>query len=278
MKRPLTLASAVLVGCIVAMQVPRVSSGDKKEAQKQETSASLRRLMNEKFDIPDAFKAGPVPFKIVLKYLTDAANARGRELEIAVDQRAFDTSMNILLDENVELPIFMRKLTVDQWLEITLSQLPGQARYRIRNGVVEITTAEKASVAQALKQNVVVDFQSRTPASALEELSDLTGLSIGIDPTCEEVVLKRIVSLRTNKDTTLRAVLETIADSCEFKLLVTDERVMVLPQAVYMKRLRDRLEETKVQREIDGLWAPNSDRPQFVPAAPDGKAAGDKGA
>src|SRR4051794_33136496 len=100
MKRSLALVSAVLVASFVAIQVPHALGGGKKDSdknpadtkadvvdkQKGEANASLRQLMSEKVEIPEAFQGGPVPLKIVLKYLTDTAAARGHQLQIALDK------------------------------------------------------------------------------------------------------------------------------------------------------------------------------------------------
>src|SRR5205807_29373 len=97
---------------------------------------SLYKLLEENIEVPEAFKAGPIPLKIVLKYLTDSMNARGKDFEIAIDKQAFKDAAagaGDILDENIEFPTFMRKMPLAVALRLTLSQITtADATYMIR--------------------------------------------------------------------------------------------------------------------------------------------------
>jgi hypothetical protein len=216
------------------------------------TSASLRRFLFEKVEIPDAFRSAPVPLKIVLGYLSERAAQRGESLQIMIDKQAFkDAAPDSadLLDAPIEFSAFVRSMTYRQVLELTLSQLPGDATYLVREGYVVIVTAAVARIDRLLERRVAIEFRNKPLIAAIEDLSERTGLDIAVDSRCDDGN-KKVVTLQTEKGMTVRGILESIADMNDLKIVVTAHRVTVLPHSIYLKRLGDQVQEAKLRREI----------------------------
>jgi hypothetical protein len=218
------------------------------------TSASLRRLLSEKVTIPDQMRAAPVPFKIVLQYLSNKAAARGEWMPVVIDKQAFKDAApdaNDLLDVPIELPTFVPSMTYRQALEHSMSQLPGDGVFLVRDDQIVILSGAAAKVERLLDRRINADFRNKPLMAALEELADRSGVGIAVDPRCDDTG-KKTVTLLSEQGMTLRGVLESIADMNDLKIVVTPHRVTVLPQAIYMKRLADRAQESKLRREIEG--------------------------
>jgi hypothetical protein len=252
------LALTVVLAIVSVTSMPNAGSQEGQQAKSKPlppaTSAALRRLLSTRFDVPDVLREGPTPLKVHLKYLSDLAASRGERLDIVPNRQAFkDAAVDsaALLDENIEMPDHARTLTLQQYLTVLTTQLPTESRFRIREGILELTTADSIYPGKVLEQNVFVEFRNTPFETAIEELSDRTGLSIAIDPACEEASYRKTVTLRANNDMTLRAALETIADLCDLKLAATNERVLMTPRPAHLKRLREQLEELKLSLEIE---------------------------
>ena len=216
------------------------------------TSASLRRLLSEKVEIPAEFRTAPVPLKIVLQYLGEHAAQRNESLPFMIDKQAFkDAAPDAvdLLDFQIEFPTFLRSMTYRQALELSMSQLPGDATYLIRDDLIVIVSGTAAKIDRLLDRKVAVEFRNKPLAAAIEELSDRSGVGIAVDPRCDDTN-KKAVTFQTEQGMTVRGVLESIADMHDLKIVVTAHRVTVLPQSVYLKRLGDQVQEVKLRREI----------------------------
>jgi tetratricopeptide (TPR) repeat protein len=122
---------------------------------------SLMKLLEENIDIPPEFKGIKIPFKTVLKYLTDVMQARGKDLEIGIDKQAFkDANVEAadLLDQEIDFPAFMRRMPIAVLLRLTLSQVPGDATYIIRRNYLEITTSDRAISEKVIRVHYAGDL------------------------------------------------------------------------------------------------------------------------
>ena len=249
-------ASAVAI-CLISVPVSPVRSDDegvKRTADKLPlaTSASLRHLLSERIEIPDEFRAGPVPLKFVLTHLVDRAALLKEPLPITFDRSAYkdlDADPCHTSDASIEFPNHIRSMTFRQALELSVSQIPCDSKYLIRDGLIVIVPGAAAKIDRLLNRTTTVEFRNKPLIAAFEELSDRIGVSIAVDPRCDDMN-KKTVTLQTEQGMTARGVLESIADMNELKIVVTPHRVTVLPHAVYLKRLADQVQEAKLRREI----------------------------
>jgi hypothetical protein len=260
MRSRVRFASIVVVVGLVAVGATRVSSEDKVDAaapKEQEisapTSASLRRLLSERVDIPPEFKGVKIPFRTVLAYLSDTAHTRKERLPFLFDKAAFAEANLLIADlaeQEVDVPAFVRSMTNRQVLEMTLPQIQGDPTYLVRDGLIVFVPREAAKLERLLDRTIAVDFRDLTLNAAFAELSDRSGVGIAVDPRCDESSKKK-VTLQAEQGMTVRGVLESIADMNDLKIVVTAQRVTVLPQSIYLKRLADQAAEAKLRREID---------------------------
>jgi hypothetical protein len=221
------------------------------------TSTSLRRLLSEKVKIPDPFRAAPVALRIVLGYLDFRTVVdKSESLPIVFDKKAFKDDVpdafDSLLDTPIEFSTFANSLTYRQVLEHSIRQLPADATFLIRDGLVVILPGAAAKIDRLLQRKIAVEFRGKPLVATLDELADLSGISIAIDPRSEEMQ-KKTVDARFSGDVSVRGILDSLADLHDLKILVSADRVAVLPQSVYLKRLRDRGEETRLLRETEAV-------------------------
>ena len=255
----IALASVIVaVGLIALVTVPvRSDEEGEKAAVAQKlppaTSASVRRLLWERVEIPNEFQAAPVPLKVALQFLVEHAARHGESLPIMIDKQAFkEASPDVpdLLEYQVDFSPFVPSTTYRQFLESASSQLPGDGTYLVRGSLVVIVPAEAAKINRLLERNVAVEYRNKPLIAAIGDLSERTGLDIAVDSRCDDGN-KKTVTLQTERGMTVRGILESIADMNELKVVVTPHRVTVLPQSIYLKRLADQVQEAKLRREID---------------------------
>jgi hypothetical protein len=70
-----------------------------------------------------------------------------------------------------------------------------------------------------------------------------------IDPRCG-AELNKSVNVRAQNDISPRGILTSWADMFELKLVVDDHRVLLMPRADYLKKLRDQVEESQLRLQI----------------------------
>jgi tetratricopeptide (TPR) repeat protein len=122
---------------------------------------SVMKLLEDQIEIPDIFKVQPVPFRAVLKYLTDTLAGRGKELDFMIDKQAFKDAApdgTDILEQPIEFPVFMKKMPIAVVLRLALSQYPGDATYLIRRNVIEITTGDRAIYDKVIRVHYVGDL------------------------------------------------------------------------------------------------------------------------
>ncbi|HEX3314618.1 MAG TPA: hypothetical protein VHR72_06980, partial [Gemmataceae bacterium] len=145
---------------------------------------------------------------------------------------------------------FTAKLTVRQYLDLAVQQLPGDASYIVRGGLVVVAPAKSLKLDRLLHRRITIDLRGKSVVEALEAVADLSGVSIVVDRRCSDAPAA-LVELRTNNDMSVRGILESIADTHDLKIIVDAHRVTVMPQTAYLKRLRDQAEEAAALRGIE---------------------------
>ena len=219
----------------------------KQPKMKISTSAELRKTLEVVIDLPDEFKQ-PVPFKLILKYVTDKVALTGGDFPIWVEPLTGDRDKDVTEDV-VFFPPFVRRMSVDAVLRMCVSQLEQTVErpcvHLIRDGRIVITTVERNHPNRSLAQFAMVQYQATPIQRILDDLTDKYGVTIVVDSRSADV-LTMPFSVRSNNDITVRGLLESIADSNDLRLVVDEHRVFLTSRASHLRRLRDRLEETEL--------------------------------
>jgi hypothetical protein len=202
----------------------------------------LMALLNDIIDMKD-FQA-PMSLKEALGLIQDKVNAKYREedaLPILVDVKAFkaqDPAAPDVYDTQVKFPSFPRKMSIAGALEFALGEIPGRpATYLLRQGMVVVTTLQAASPKQLLRQRVMANFKQYPLHDAMDVLSEMTGLSVVVDPRGDKS--KTLVTVRFS-NVTLEGALRLLTDMADLKLVVLDDAVYVTSPANARRLLKER--------------------------------------
>jgi hypothetical protein len=132
-----------------------------------------------------------------------------------------------ILDTKVTLPLIPRKLTADLALRLFLSQLTDyQGTYIIRNGTVLLTTKNRGSVKNLLKEKVAASFHQTPLFEAIYKLSDQVGASVVIDPKFADRAFTPVTATFVH-DATLESALTLLTDMAGLRLAVIDNGIYV---------------------------------------------------
>jgi hypothetical protein len=168
--------------------------------------------------------------KEALMLLSEKVAKQNAELPFLVNTEAFkawNPDMPDIYDTQIRFPPYPRKMSIATALGIILSQVPdGNACYIVRNGLVEVTTNDRASIRSLLQERVQAAYMKKPLGDALDEIADATGLSVVIDPHVEDK-MKTPVSVCFRGDVAAETALRLLADMVELK-------VAVLPSGVYV--------------------------------------------
>ncbi len=254
MFRIVTLAASVIVSLAVfvfAQDTPPKRAGEAKKADEVSRSAMARKALAERIEIPKEFRVR-IPLRAVQKYLITSLAGRNQSLELMIDQSSFKEEAgdsSDMADESVVFPDDLKSLSVQDILLFAINQISnGNATFVIVNGRVDIMTREAASIRRRLNHGIAIEFRDVPLKAAIEELSERTGVTIMIDPRC--AAMNKSVTLQSQNDTSLRGILSSWADIYDLKMLVDEHRVLIMPRADYMKKLRDQVEEAKMLDEL----------------------------
>lgn len=165
------------------------------------------------------------PLRDFLKILQAKITVKGKEVQVVVDHDAFH-SLNKdqadVTEEEIRLPPFPRKLLANTALRLALSQVAcGEATYWLRRGQLVITTNQKVLSADFLDSEVNIRFKNRPLAGVLDELAELSGVSIIIDhrvrTKAQEQVTATFVGRGFSGGTKLRSAVQVLADAAELQ-------------------------------------------------------------
>ncbi len=218
------------------------------QAQPKETKAvnSTAILAALQTEVPVKPFAGPIKFKEFLEQLSKQL-PKGNAVTIAVDEQAFR-------DENpdgpdpFELEVRVRSLSAKMsalnLLREAIKSLPKKAALIVRAGKVEIVPYERTSREFMFNQTFNVDFKDRSLVAALEDLSELTGVSIVLDARTKAKA-QTPVSARFRDDVALQDAVRMLADMADLKMvyLVTGIYITTPEHALEMQKELKRLYE-----------------------------------
>jgi hypothetical protein len=169
-------------------QAPARVGKEKKTAAKGEkkdpTTRELLQWLEETLDVTPYQSA--MTLKEVLDQFTKAFAAKGKDLPIFLDENPFkeeNPDAGDLYDTPVKFRPRPRRIKFETALRFALSKIgTNNATFLVRRGCIEITTLERGGPARLLEERVTATFIKRPLAEALEELADMTGATIILDP------------------------------------------------------------------------------------------------
>jgi hypothetical protein len=183
------------------------------------TDALMRTL---DWEVPT--KDLPTSFFPLLDHLTEKARSTGREVTFFVDTKLFSKEVQAVIDGELPPPRFKlqplpARMTIRAILQNAVTQFDGEeATFLIRQGRVEITTKKAAALASLLKQTFVASFDRQPLEVVLDEISDLTGVSIVLDGRAKEKA-RTLVTARFRNDVPLLEALQMVTECAELKLV-----------------------------------------------------------
>lgn len=246
-----SLSAAILLGSLVVFAVAQAppSNNPPKHLPR---SAQTREALDMEIDIPEGYRTHRHRVSEILKFVSESLAERKKDVAILVDVQSFREHSGDaapFLESEVMLPALVKKASAREVLDWCGRDGMPQATYLVKNGRVVFVDRAAAEVPLLLDQRVALRLRETPILAAVEELADLTGISIQIDPRCADGG-PRVVTLRAENDITARGVLTSWADQFDLKVLEDEDRVIVLPRAEYLKKLRAAAEEAKLEREI----------------------------
>jgi hypothetical protein len=191
------------------------AAGQKSSARIRETEALLS-LLDESVQLKD-LKEGTS-----LSSIVEWAYSRGKELPIYIDFRAFKEENSKALfrgqlppSELIGLP---RQMRVGDLLQAIVAQFEEESTLLIRKNRVEITTKKAAARENLLKQTFVASFEQRPLEFVLEDLGEITGVTVVLDGRAKEKI-RTPVTVRFRNDVPLLDALCMLTEGAELKLV-----------------------------------------------------------
>lgn len=182
------------------------------------TDALLRTL-----DLEIPTKDLPRSFLALLDSLTDKMGNAGKELPFFVDVSVFP-KLRAVIDGEIPPPLLKfpphpPRMSVGAILQMALDQFDSdEATFLIRQHRVEITTKKAASLHNLLKQTFAASFDRHPLEFVLDDLSEITGVSVVIDGRAKDQS-RTPITARFRNDVPLREALRMVTESAGLKLV-----------------------------------------------------------
>jgi hypothetical protein len=234
---------ASLVLSAFLLNAPLHAQAEKVEGKPKATVTTRTIVADLQTEANTRNMGNPMKFSDFLEVLATELTRNGRTVAIVVDQEVFteeNRDLPPVMDQEIHLKHLPATTTVHHLLRQAVKQLPMKAAYVIRAGKVEIVPAVRTSKEFMLNQTFHVDFKERRLDQALEELSELTGVSIVLDARARQKA-QTAITARFHDDVALQDAVRMLADMAELKIvyLVTGLYVTTPEHApVLQKELR----------------------------------------
>jgi hypothetical protein len=213
MNRQLT---PLLVALAVVLAVNLDASAQKNSSPRVRETEALLRLLDESVNLKE-LKEGAS-----FSALQEWAQARGKELPIFVDIKAFqEESSQAMFRGELPPPRLLgvpSRMRLGDLLQLIVAQFEEESTLLIRKNRVEITTKKAATRDNLLKQTFVASFDQHPLEFVLEDLADITGVSVIVDGRSKEKI-RTPVTARFRNDVPLRDALRMVTESAELKLV-----------------------------------------------------------
>jgi len=212
--------------------------------EKVPTNAKSRTILaNLDTPVKAALFADPMKFSTFLEVVGNELERQDRAIIFGVDEESYreehpDFNAN---DATIHLKNLPANTTLHHVLRQAIKSLPVKSAYVIRAGKVEILPAARTSKEYLLNQTFFADFSERRLDQALEDLSELTGVSIVLDARVKQKA-QGTVSARFYDDVAVQDAVRILTEMAELKVvyLVTGLYVTTPEHAkVMQKELKD---------------------------------------
>ena len=207
-------------------------------------------LSNLQLEVASGNFANTMKFSEVLALLRENLSDVGKEVLFAVDEEGFkDEAPDApnVLEAEIRLKNLPAKTTVMHMLRHVVKQLPVKSAFVIRAGKIEIVPLARTTKEYMFNQTFHVDFSDRKLDAALEELSELTGVSIVMDARAKQKAATTVTA-RFHDDVALQDAVRMLTDMAELKIvyLVTGMYITTPEHAKEMQKELKALYEPKV--------------------------------
>jgi hypothetical protein len=189
-------------------------------------------------------------FSEILELVHHELKTNGKEVRFVLDEEAYREEFPdapAMLDHPLQLRIMPGKASVNHLLRQALKQLPIKSAMIVRAGRVDIVPDVRTERKYLLNQTFHVEFSERRLDQALEELSELTGVSIMIDGRAKEKA-QTPVTARFHDDDALQDAVRMLAETADLKLVYLVTGIFVTTP--------ERAKE--MQKELKDLYEPKS--------------------
>jgi hypothetical protein len=184
----------------------------------------LLRWLEEPVEVKD-YQVGMV-LKEVLQKFTQTFAAKGKDLPLLVDVEAFkeaNPDAPDVYDTQVKFPPLPRRMTFEKALRFALSKIPtNNATFLVRRGCIEVTTLERGAPARLLEERVTANFHKRPLADVLDDLSDMTGATIILDPHIGDAAHAPI-NARFRNSISLESAVKMLAKMAGLRAILDEE-------------------------------------------------------
>ena len=227
MKRAFVVAALC---CWSWLQLPALAAG---QAPGELTGRDILRALQTPIDMTDF--QNPMTLKEAMGLFYEKVQnlgvlGRGIGLPILVDQAGFKEvapEAPDVYETPIKFPVYPKKMNLATALQVALSQIPtAETTFLIKRGAVEIVPAQRASLDILLKHRVLGNFEGKFLSSALEELAELSGVSIQVDKRLLDKANVQVAGLFRN-DVSLRDALIILTESAGVKMVE-------LPTAIFI--------------------------------------------
>jgi hypothetical protein len=212
------------------------------QGKKEKPAATSRTILKSmQLEVPTEGLTDPMKFGKFLELTREILRAFNAEVTFQVDDEAYrevsspDTPN--VFDTEIRLRNLPAKANATLLLRQALKQLPTKSAFVVRAGRVEIVPFVRTAKEYMLNQTFHVDFSERRLDQTLEELSELTGVSIVLDGRTKQKA-QTPVTARFHDDVALQDAVRMLTDMAELKIvyLVTGIYVTTPEHAAVMQK------------------------------------------
>lgn len=213
---------------------------DKTDKDKSQPATSRNVLAHLQLDVKSTNFGDAMKLSEFLNLAREVLQDNGRPVTFVIDEEAFreeHPDLKDLLDHQIHLRQLPSRTNVQSLLRQALKQLPVKTTFVIRASKVDIVPFARTGKEYMLNQTFFADFKERRLDQALEELSELTGVSIVVDARAKQKT-QTPVTARFNDDVALQDAVRMLTDMAELKMvyLVTGIYVTTPERAQTMQK------------------------------------------
>jgi hypothetical protein len=235
------LTMGLLLVTLIVAEPLTAQPKDEKEKPSGEAAPPMSRVLlkNLQLEVRAAEFAAPIKFSEFLEAAGEHLKRAKRDVTFTVDEEAFREEANdlVVYDAEIRFKNLPSKTTFHHLLRQALKQLPVKSAMVVRAGRVDIVPLSRTSKEVMLNQTFHVDFSDKRLVAALEELSELTGVSIVVDPRVKQKV-HTAVTARFHDDVALQDAVRMLTEMAELKMvyLVTGLYITTPEHAAAMQK------------------------------------------